>query len=177
MREDPCPEAQGPQLFCSPTQTRGGKQTPTAPLPRGFFSFYPFRRTCETDFFFSSKLYKTTLFFFCGVLETDFSRYPLGGQGCHRHCGEGEEGGNRRLLGLLGGKQNWGQPSLPSLPHSGSECGREGRGWKLSEARRQATTVSQTQGCAAPHINTEQMFPSWGPHVSAPSLYPGVPFL
>lgn len=75
LREDPCPEAQEPQLFCLPSQS--AKQVPReTPPPRCFFSFLfffnPFWRMCETDFFFSFKLYETTLFF-CGVLETDFS--------------------------------------------------------------------------------------------------------
>lgn len=54
----------------SDTGCEAGGQSTLPPLFLFFIVF--FWRTCETDFFFSSKLYETTLFLW-GVFETDFS--------------------------------------------------------------------------------------------------------
>lgn len=60
------------------------------------------------------------------------------------------------------GREGWDNPPSP-IP-AASEGGGRLEVLRLEEA----TTVSQTLSCAAPHINTEQMFPSRGPCVSPP---------
>lgn len=69
------PRSSGTPTLCLSTQTQGVRQAARAPCPRLFLFFFFILfggRVKLTLFFFSSKLYETTLFL-CGVFETDFS--------------------------------------------------------------------------------------------------------
>lgn len=119
---------------------------PPLPLPRCFFSFLSFLEDCETNFFFLLSCTKPH-FFFVGYLKPIFLGNPRE-RGTTNTVGKG--GVRLPETCWIVKREEWGT-TLPFLPPPLQQRGREG-GWKLSEARRQATTVFQTQAVPRPTL-------------------------